>query len=109
MARFDEEADPFDDEEEELPVIPAPGTAPPEPLAARERRPQRTEHKGNTPTTMAAERRREVTREAQGRAHNEPDEWRQAHAAGESSKARAALSSRTPTHNANSGFGLASS
>lgn len=63
--------------------------------------------KGNTKTTDARATRDSVIRQAQGRDRKEPEQWREDLKAGERGKAQAALASKSFTHNAGSGFGLA--
>lgn len=104
-----EPPDPFgEDEEEELAVIQAPGAALEEAAAKRRRAravPERP--KGNTSREEAPAARARLMAEATGRAHREPDAWREQLAAGDKGKAVATLTSRRLTHNAGTGFGLA--
>lgn len=109
MAAYDDEPDPFDDDEEELPVIPAPGTAAP-PAQSKARHKVRTTpdaKRGNTKAGDARLTRDQIVREAQGKERTEPEPWREEISAGDRSKAVATLSSRRHTHNSGSGFGLA--
>lgn len=105
-----------EDDDEALPVIPAGQQAPPppDPAALAESGPaapialtRRREPKGNVKAGDAAYARAMNLAEATGRARPEPDDWREQLEAGEKSTATATLSSRRPTHNAGSGFGLA--
>jgi hypothetical protein len=98
-----DDLDEFDDEP--LPVLDADGEA----IAEPERKRRRPRQRPPTNTAVGDVRfaRDATIREATGETRPEPDEWREQQAAGERSKAVASLASRRPTHNADSGFGLA--
>jgi len=102
-----------DDEEAELPIVPAPGSdgspadlGGPRPALVR-RRSAHAPPTGNTKRRDAAGRRREILREATGRSIPEPAEWEDDLAMKQRDRAASKLSTKTLTHNAGSGFGLA--
>lgn len=111
MADLDEELDWEGDEEgEELSVV-TPGAPPPKQTHKKGGTARRvtgvSRRRGNTPRSSAKTARAAATTEATGRARQEGAEWRESLATGDRGKAQAKLADRSPTHNANSGFGLA--
>jgi hypothetical protein len=100
----------FDDDEDALPVISEPGAIEllterptPRPGGAR----KTLMPKGNVRRADAREARRQAMVAAQGRDEPEQPEWRTQMELKDRGKAAAALSSRKPTYNSDSGFGLA--
>jgi hypothetical protein len=63
--------------------------------------------KGNTRREDVPTARRQAVAAATGRKPAEPEEWWGQLAQGDRDKAASTLTSRTPTHHAGSGFGLA--
>lgn len=86
-----------------LPVIDEDGSE----VGGRTRRARLLVPKGNTKSSLAADRRREVMAEAQGVAAPKPERWRESLRDGKRNKAAAELAQGGNTHNSGSGFGLA--